>query len=115
LPNETIFSSSTPLKIENNARRTGAGIRELSRNSSGDNKKELFHEAFNAMSISLPTENWWQDSASVQAHFDLDSDFWIIAPFRRPPGSLVSAPWYGVGIPHRSVAARSLRGHPTGV
>jgi hypothetical protein len=80
------------LKIENIARRTGAGIRELSRNSPGDNKKELFHEVFNAMSISLPTENWGQDRGSAQARFDLDSDFWIIAPFRRPPGSLVSAP-----------------------
>jgi hypothetical protein len=54
--------------------------------------KRLFHEVFNAMSISLPTENWGQDRGSAQARFDLDSDFWIIAPFRRPPGSLVSAP-----------------------
>jgi hypothetical protein len=100
------------LKIENITRRTGAGIRELSRNSSGDNKKELFHEAFNAMSISLPTENWGQDRASVQARFDLDSDFWIIAPFRRPPGAFQRCSMLRAGA---CQGWPRLRGHPKGL
>jgi hypothetical protein len=115
LPNETILSLSNPLKIENIARRTGAGIRELSRNSSGDNKKELFHEALmqfrsacqrkiggmsaprrKRASISIATSGSSRHFGGRQARLYLHR-------------------WHGLGIPHRSVAARSLRGHPTGI
>jgi hypothetical protein len=41
-------------------------------------------------------------AASAQARFDLDSDFWIIAPFRRPPGSLASAPLASASLTVRS-------------